>query len=494
LDEHCIESFSADSKSLDILERYFVSDARIYITSDGRYLVQEPAISDEGAELYGIIIDKINLGVGMDAGADISSDILAKNLEDSFWDVAERIKRVDDAQRLFPHLRYYIRRDLVGYGILDVMLKDDGIEDILCSAPGRKVRVVHKKYSGLYNTLRSNVEFANRKEMERLIQRIYGRTGMEPTESRPMSVTHMPDGSRISSTFGKQISRHGPAIAIRKFPSRPLTITHMLKSGTLTVEMAAYLWTLLDARAVGLVLGVTGSGKTTLLAALLSMLHPRWRILTMEDTLELQVPHGDWVRLNTRKSYGMLGDRFDVTMRDLIDISLTQRPDCAIVGEIRLKDMDALFQSVGTGHGGLTSFHASSPDGALARMRGGGIGDGELALLWFAVHTSRIRRRGQSQRKITLISEIVQDEAGSVTPSCVYRYDIFTDRFVREMSLQDSLRYMEACRICGISDSKHDMQLRTSLLQQCADSSAYEIPAIFRILGQYHEQSSAAGL
>ncbi len=451
--------------------------------------MQEPAITDEGAELYRIIIDKINLGVGMDAGADISSEILAKNLEDSFWDVAERIKRAGDAQRLFPHLRYYIRRDLVGCGILDPMLKDCNIEDILCPAPGRKIRVVHRKYSGRFNTLQSNVEFSSSLEMERLIQRIYGRTGTEPTESRPMSVTYMQDGSRISSTFGRQISRHGPAIAVRKFSPHPLTITHMLESGTLTAEMAAYLWTLLDARAVGLVLGVTGSGKTTLLAALLSMLHPRWRILTMEDTLELQVPHEDWVRLNTRRSYGMLGDRFDVTMRDLIDISLTQRPDCAIVGEIRLRDMDALFQSVGTGHGGLTSFHASSPDGALARMRGGGIGDGELALLWFAVHTARIRQRGQSRRKITMISEIVHDKDGRVAPSCMYRYDIFGNQFVREMPIRDSLRYMEACGICGISDCERDMQLRTSLLQQCVDSRAYDIPDIFRILGQYHEES-----
>ena len=222
----------------------------------------------------------------------------------------------------------------------------------------------------------------------------------------------MADGARISAAFGSQVSKPGCAIAIRRFPQRPYTITDMIRNSTMISTMAAYLWTLLDAKAVGLVIGVTGSGKTTLLSSLVSMMNPRWRILTIEDTLELRIPHMDWVRLNTRRSYGMAGEEFDATVRNLIDVSLTQRPDYEIVGETRLFDMDALFQSVGTGHGGLTSFHASTPYGALARMRGGGIGDGELALLWFVAHSARVRRGGSYHRKVTDISEVIPDNAG----------------------------------------------------------------------------------
>ena len=471
-----------DVANLRILEKYQIGAAQIYITRDGRYIVNEPPLSADAHRLYGSVVSRINLGMELEPGED--SVTLAGRFSDAFWEVAERMKRLEDAQRLFPHLDYYIRRNLVGYGLLDPLMRDDNIEDILCSAPDRPIHVVHKKYSGTYNTLYTNVSFPDDEYMKNYIQKIFGRTGSEPTESRPMSVTHMGDGSRISATFGSQISKPGCAIAIRKFPTDPYTITDMLYNNTMTQQMAAYLWTLLDAKAVGLVIGVTGSGKTTLLASLISMLNPRWRILTIEDTLEMRIPHADWVRLNTRKSYGMMGEEFDVTIRNLIDISLTQRPDYEIVGETRLFDMDALFQSVGTGHGGLTSFHASSPSGALTRMRGAGIGEGELGLLWFVVHISRVRLRGVYGRRVMDISEIIPHKEGvSINP--IFQYDVFSDR-VNEFDMAKSYRYKEALRICGIDDYKDDLKRRMSLLDVCIKNNIRTPGGIFAVLGKYY--------
>ena len=261
----------------------------------------------------------------------------------------------------------------------------------------------------------------------------------------------------------------------------------MIKGGSLSPLMAAYVWTLLDAKAVGLVIGVTGSGKTTLLSAFVSMMNPRWRVLTIEDTLELQIPHTDWVRYNTRKSYGMLADKYDITMRHLIDSSLTQKPDYEIIGEIRLNDMDMMFQSVGTGHGGLTSFHASTPMGALTRMRGNGISDGELALMWFTVHSSVVRRDGRNTRRVTDISEITADEKdGRIRVRSMFRYDIFSDTFVQNGKFEDSQRYMTAAKICGIDDTQKDIKKRVALLQRCVDEDATEIGEVFEILGSYY--------
>ena len=481
-----LSSLSADASEVDVLESYSVGEARVHVTADGRYLVGEPPVTREAGDLYDTIIGHIDIGMGFDVREDVDDDVIASRLEESFWHVAERQKRLEDARRLFPHLRYYIRRNVTGYDILDVMMRDPDVEDILCSAPNRPIRVVSRRHSGRFHTLESNVSFGDTSEMERFIQKVYGRNAAEPTESRPVSVTHMADGSRISSTFGRQISRPGPVIAIRKFPAEPLTITHMLRSGTLTPDMAAYLWTLLDAKAVGLILGVTGSGKTTLLAALASMLNPRWRILTMEDTLEIRIPHADWVRLCTRRSYGMLGERFDVTMRHLIDLSLTQRPDYSIVGEIRLRDMDSLFQAVGTGHGGLTSFHSSSADAALTRMRGNGISEGELALLWFSTHSATVRRSGVNHRRVRAISEITQGAGGSVRACDVYRYDPFGDAFEEVADPLGTRRYAEAGVICGIDDPAADMERRVSLLKECVDAGAYSVGGVFSILGRYY--------
>ena len=473
-----------------MIEKYDIGEATVYITRDGRYLVHEPHLPKGAPDLYDQIVRRIDHGVGFTLEDDADPDTRARKFEDSFWDVARRIKKYDQARSMFRQLKYYIRREHAGYGVVDVMMRDPQIEDILCSAPARNIRLNHKKYSGMFHSLESNVRFESPSDMERFIQKVYGRTGTEPTESKPMSVTYMADGSRISSTFGSQVSKPGAAIAIRKFPSTPLTITHMIETGTITSRMAAYVWTLIDAKAVGLVIGVTGSGKTTLLGALTSMMNPRWRILTIEDTLELQIPHHDWVRLNSRKSYGMLSNSFDIPIRALIDISLTQKPDYEIVGEIRLNDMDSLFQSVGTGHGGLTSFHASTPDGALTRMRGNKISEGELALLWFTIHSAVYQADGRNVRRVSDISEVLQDKEGGVYTHTIFQHDPFakddSKRFIEEAPLDESVRYKEAAAVCGIEDRAADLDRRVRLLDRCVAEKAHDVKAVFAILGGYY--------
>lgn len=495
--KYTIASMTVDTDGIDVIEKYPIGKATVYISSDGRYLVHEPRLQEGAAGLYDKIVQRIQDGVGYSIEDDADADTRAKKFEDSFWDIARRLKRFDDARRMFPQLQYYIRRELAGYSVVDVMMRDPDIEDILCSAPERNIRVNHKRYSGMFHSLESNVRFESARDMERFIQRVYGRTGTEPTESKPMSVTYMADGSRISSTFGTQVSKPGTVIAIRKFPSSPLTITHMIESGTITSRMAAYVWTLIDAKAVGLVIGVTGSGKTTLLGALTSMMNPRWRILTIEDTLELQIPHHDWVRLNSRKSYGMLADSYDIPIRSLIDISLTQKPDYEIVGEIRLDDMDSLFQSVGTGHGGLTSFHASAPDGALTRMRGNKISEGELALLWFTIHSAVYQVDGRKVRRVSDISEVVQDERGNVRTQTIFGHDPFakdaSERFVEKTPVDGSARYIEATNVCGIEHRKEDLERRVRLLDRCVKEKAHDVKAVFGILGGYYSSEKEDG-
>ena len=490
--KYTIASMTVDTEGIHVIEKYDIGEAVVYITDDGRYLVHEPHLPEGAPALYDQIVRKIEHGVGYSIEDDADPDTRARKFEESFWEIARRIKKYDQAKSMFRQLKYYIRRELAGYGVVDVMMRDPQIEDILCSAPARNIRLNHKKYSGRFHSLESNVRFESPRDMERFIQKVYGRTGTEPTESKPMSVTYMADGSRISSTFGAQVSKPGAAIAIRKFPSSPLTITHMIESGTITSKMAAYVWTLIDAKAVGLVIGVTGSGKTTLLGALTSMMNPRWRILTIEDTLELQIPHHDWVRLNSRKSYGMLSDSFDIPIRALIDISLTQKPDYEIVGEIRLDDMDSLFQSVGTGHGGLTSFHASTPDGALTRMRGNKISEGELALLWFTIHSAVYLVNGRKVRRVSNISEVLQDKKGAVYTRTVFRHDPFAKdasaRFTEETPVDESARYKEAAAVCGIEDRTGDLDRRVRLLDQCVEERAHDVGAVFSILGRYYSR------
>ena len=342
-------------ETLEIIDEYTVAGGlvSVRVTDDGRYLVDEPAFSEQAGDAYSRIIGRMRESTLLDTAGRTPSEA-ERLIYDKFWEAGLAMYGRRELDGVFHSLRYYIVRDLTGYGILHPLMTDPDIEDILVSAPRRPAYIKHKRHSSRFHSLVSNVSFPNDEAMVRFIGRMFIPTGNEPTVAKPGVVTYMPDKSRISATFRNVISEPGSTVAIRKFPKDPYVITHMMRQNTLTPRMAAYLWSLLDARCAGLIIGTTGSGKTTLLGAMTTMMNPRWRILTIEESLELQIPHQDWVRYHTKKTTSTVGAEHDVTVAKLIDQSLTQKPDYEIVGEIRdVADARQLFQSMGTGHGGL---------------------------------------------------------------------------------------------------------------------------------------------
>ena len=358
------------TEEIKIIDEYTVAGGlvSVSVTADGRYLVDEPPFSEAASSAYARIIGKMRESILLDIQGKPPAEV-ERMVYDRFWEVGLTMYEKRELEGLFHALKYYIKRDLTGYGILHPLMTDPEIEDILVSAPARPAHIKHKRHSNRFHSLVTNVAFPSDAEMASFIGRMFITTGNEPTVSKPRAVTYLPDKSRISATFRSVVSEPGSTIAIRKFPKDPYTITHMMRGNTITPRMAAFLWSLLDARVAGLVIGTTGSGKTTLLGALTTMMNPRWRILTIEDSLELQIPQEDWVRYHTKKTTSIVGAEHDVTIPDLIDQSLTQKPDYEIVGEIRdPADARHLFQSMGTGHGGLCL-----PPGEMLPVRCGSV-------------------------------------------------------------------------------------------------------------------------
>lgn len=353
---HRILRSEVKTETLDIVDEYAVAGGHVSvkITRDGRYLVTEPPFAPDAEVAYSKIIGKMRETTLLDIAGKSPTEV-ERIVRDKFWAAGQTIYEGRVLDGLFHTLNYYITREITGYGILHPLQTDPEIEDILVSAPRREVRIKHKRHSNTFHSLKTNVAFPNDEEMVKFINRSFNASGAsEPTMAKPRGVTYMLDNSRISITFRDTISSPGSTIAIRKFPEKPYVITHLMRQNTITPRMVAFLSSLMDARTAGLVIGTTGSGKTTLLGALTTTMNPRWRILTIEDALELQIPHEDWVRYHTKKSTGLVGSEHDTTISDLIDQSLTQKPDYEIVGEIRdVTDAKYLFQSMGTGHGGL---------------------------------------------------------------------------------------------------------------------------------------------
>lgn len=260
---------------------------------------------------------------------------------------------------------YYVERDTIGFGPIDPLMRDPNIEDISCDGVGRRIYVWHRRYE----YIPTNLVFNSEEELDALIVKLVHMAGKHVSVAFPIVDAILPGGHRLAVTYRKEVSTSGSTFTIRKFREDPITIVDMIRWGTISPEVAAYLWMLIEHKMTGLVIGVTGAGKTSTLNALATLLRPTLKVVTIEDTPELRLPLENWVQLVSRPSYGIGIEKIgEVTLYDLIKVSLRYRPDIIIVGEVRGEEAYVLFQAIATGHGGLTTLHAEHIDAAVKRL------------------------------------------------------------------------------------------------------------------------------
>jgi archaeal flagellar protein FlaI len=301
-------------------------------------------------------------------------------------------------------LRYLYIRDKLGLGILDPLIVDPYIEDISCSGTGN-VFVEHK----IFKSLKSEVVFNTFEELDTFVLWLSERVKKPITYKSPIVDASLPDGSRINIVFGSEVSKRGSNFSIRKFNETPLSIFEILEGGALNYEILAYLSLVIGNGMNVFVSGETASGKTTLLNAATTFIPPLAKIITIEDTPELQVPHRNWLRevVQTNKTEG---DSSGVTIFDLLKAALRQRPDEIMVGEIRGKEGNVAFQAMQTGHSVMATFHAASVEKLIQRLTGDPIlvPKNYVDNLNVVILTSQVKLpNGRLGRRIIGISEIV---------------------------------------------------------------------------------------
>ena len=249
-------------------------------------------------------------------------------------------------------------------------MRDDNIEDASCDGIGSPVFVWHRKYE----SIPSNINFATAEELENFIFRIAYLCGRHISIAQPLLDGTLPDGSRAQVTYGTEVTPKGSTFTIRKFKKNPLTITDLIIYKALSTEIAAYYWFLIENRHSVMIGGDIGGGKTTMLNAVSLFIRPTLKIVSIEDTQEIRLPHQNWEMMVTRQGLGTGSGAMGETglgsigMFDLLRAALRQRPDFIIVGEIRGEEAYALFQAMATGHLGLTTIHAEHVQGVLHRL------------------------------------------------------------------------------------------------------------------------------
>lgn len=260
---------------------------------------------------------------------------------------------------------YHAQRNLVGFGRIDALMRDPHIEDISCDGVQKPVYVWHRKYENL----ETNLVFQDDQEVDDSVVKLVHMAGKHVSSAFPIVDASLPGKHRLAVCYRREVTPFGTAFTIRKFRDDPYSIIDLINLGTLSEEMAAYFWTCLENRASLMVLGGTASGKTTFLNAVACLVKPGSKVITIEETAELNLPHENWVSLIARRSYG-LGENLtgEVNLFDLVKTSMRHRPDLIMVGEIRGSEAYTLFQALATGHGGMATMHADSVESAVKRL------------------------------------------------------------------------------------------------------------------------------
>lgn len=321
-----------------------------------------------------------------------------------------RSKKIDISRFQYNSLRYLLRRKLEGMGTLDPMILDPNIEDISCSGLGN-IFVEHKIFGGL----RASIGFDTHETLDKFVIELAEGIKHPVTFREPCVDATLPDGSRINIVYGTDVSKRGSNFTIRKFSDTPLSILELIQFGALNYDMAAYLSMILQEGMNVWVSGETASGKTTLLNALTTFIPPEAKIVSIEDTPEVQVPHHNWIRGCTRGS-AKEEDTSEVSMFDLLKAALRQRPNLIVVGEIRGEEGAIAFQAMQTGHACMSTFHAASVSKLIQRVTGNPINVPKSYVdnLNVVVICQQVRlASGSLARRLTSINEIVSYDSVS---------------------------------------------------------------------------------
>jgi len=263
----------------------------------------------------------------------------------------------------YRKIYYYLARDFVGFNEIDPLLRDYFVEDIECNGTDTPVYIVHRRY----RNIKTNIVFKDMDILASFIEKLAQRTGKYISYANPILDGSLPDGSRVNATYTKDISSKGPTFTIRKFTKTPWTPPRLLSFNTLSPEMLAYLWILTEYKMNILITGGTSSGKTTLLNAISFFIPPEARIVSIEDTRELNLPQENWLPSVVRNATN-IGQVNEIDLFVLLKSSFRQNPDYVLVGEVRGKEAYVLFQGMASGHSSMSTIHADSVDTVIKRL------------------------------------------------------------------------------------------------------------------------------
>lgn len=446
-----------------------------------QYNVSVPKFSDNEKQLLNEIREKL-VEVAVSKGDEFKID------ESSFINEVKEFLRMKGIRNI-DKLAAQISQEMLGYGELDPLIKDDDLEEIMVIGTGRPVFVYHRKIGMMV----TNIVFDNDNDIKALVDVIARQVNRRIDQQTPILDARLEDGSRVNATI-PPVSADGSSLTIRKFRKDPLTVIDLINFKTMSSHLAAFMWVCVDGLGVkpcnAIIAGGTGSGKTTTLNTVTSFVPPRERIITIEDTLELQLPHTHVLRMETRPPN--IEGSGELDMDTLVKNSLRQRPDRVIVGEVRGSEAITLFTALNTGHSGFGTLHSNTARETITRLVNPPMSVPNIMIpaLDFIIMQNRMYRpEGGSIRRITEVAEVVGMEEGNVQLNRVFEWNNVTDKVEYVGIASQTLRSLSELRGVSITEVEEEIEKRRLVLEYMADKNIRAIEEVGQFINDYYKDS-----
>ncbi len=413
-------------------------------------------------------------------GAVETEEILIEEIENSLRNIGVEIS--ESKKRT---IIYYIKRDAMGLGKIEALMRDPNIEDISCDGVGIYIYVYYR--DPRIGSVKTNIKFDTQDELDSFIVKLAQKCNKTVSIAEPLLDGTLPDGSRVQATLGSDIARRGSNFTIRKFTKNPLTPTHMLKFNTLNSLQLAYLWLAVEHGKSILISGGTATGKTTLLNVLSLFIRPNLKVVSIEDTSEIQLPLEHWIPHVARSPLSIKGKTGEVTLFDLLKASLRQRPDYIIVGEVRGKEAFVLFQQMATGHPSLATIHAATVPQLIDRLITPPISLPPRLLenIDIIIFLSRTRIRGEVVRRASKILEVVGIENEKPITRTIFEWNPSTDKFEKR---EPSVVLKKIAELAGLKEDEVIGELfrRKKIIEWMLEHNIYDYRQVAKIIHTYY--------
>lgn len=447
------------------------------------YEIFEPKLDEKQKELLEKIKYLIEQRVDVDLNL-LKKEEAEKYLRKVFEEVVSLYKiklSSDEKESMF----YHLRRDFIGYGKIDVLMKDDNIEDISCDGVNIPIFVFHRNPK--IGSVITNIKFETADELDSFVIKLAQMCGKSISILNPFLNGTLTDGSRVQATLATDIARRGSNFTIRKFTQKPLTPAHLLSFNTLDLKILAYLWLAVEYGQSILVCGGTASGKTSLLNILSMFIRPERKIVSIEDTAELKLLHPHWVPHVARTPIGTKEGEIDLF--SLLKESLRQRPDYIIVGEVRGPEAFVLFQEMATGHPSLATIHAENVDKLVSRLITPPINlpPSLIQAVDIIIFIAQTRYRENVVRRITEVYEVIGFDREKNFPilNLVFKWDSLNDKFI---DVNESFILRKIAEKWGLKEEEiaSEIKKRMLVLEWVKEKNISDYENFYKVLNAYY--------